>query len=34
MLLGVGSLNEQAAMGEAELSLLEEIGVNFTDLIG
>ena len=34
MLLGVGgSLNlEQAAMGEAELSLLKEIGVNFTEL--
>ena len=34
MLLGVGgSLNlEQAAMGEAEVSLLEEIGVNFTEL--
>ena len=34
MLLGVGgSLNlEQAAMGEAEISLLEEIGVNFTEL--
>ena len=34
MLLGAGgSLNlEQAAMGEAELSLLEEIGVNFTEL--
>ena len=34
MLLGAGgSLNlEQAAMGESELSLLEEIGVNFTDL--
>ena len=34
MLLGAGgSLNlEQAAMGEAELSLLKEIGVNFTEL--
>ena len=34
MLLGAGgSLNlEQAAMGEAELSLLQEIGVNFTEL--
>jgi spermidine dehydrogenase len=34
VLLGVGgSLNlEQAAMGEAELSLLEEIGVNFGEL--
>ena len=34
MLLGAGgSLNlEQAAMGEAEISLLEEIGVNFTEL--